>query len=100
MYDTLTRRWLTAEWLDGMEFDAFDSGRNWNGWAFPLMTRSQLESLIPKFNTVAGFASMRLLEDGRLIMEEVDGVDIISPTKTHGMELYDVSLGLCWDWAE
>ena len=100
-------RWLTAEWLEWKEYAAYDPGYHWNGWACPLVTRAQLEGLLSDHNASAGTAPedpyLELREDGVLISRYgEDGDAEIRPTQHEGIDepLYDISLGLCWDWGE
>jgi hypothetical protein len=103
-------RRMTAEWLEWREYDAYDPGHHWNGWACPLMTREQLERLLPDHNATPGMAPedpyLELRDDGVLISrygtDGDEGETEIHPTD-HGVGelLYDIgSLGLCWEWGE
>lgn len=104
-------RQFTAEWLEWRKYDGFDPGHLWNGWACPLITKAQLERLLPDHNTSAGIEledlQMELRSDDVLTYHYLDGEEVkhnlIHPARGEGIGelLYDIgSLGLCWEWAE
>lgn len=107
----LTSANFTAEWLEdeygGLVLDGYTDGKDWNGWAWPFLTRAAIEVLASRIDSVAltncenDVTRIALSDDGSIKLIEPDGTSsVMEPTSADTdvgtQKLYD--LGGSWTW--
>lgn len=91
---------LTGEWLE-KSFPAYTNGARWNGWVMPWVSKDVVDQLINE----TGETDLRFDGETLVFLDQNEQEEVmIAPQRcvtTDGeRDLYDLSLGWCWNEAE